>query len=292
MFTAIGRAIRYASLTRKNPEARDFISMGMGIEARRSRCKKFWKQHLELSKQFQIENLDKLPNINQVAILGAGRLFDVPIEYLNRRELDVSLFDADPGCADVWYKRGFIGNCNYDLSANFKVFCDWISKLVELDGATIPSIASELGAFELAQPSLPQIKYDVIISLNLLSQIPLYYHDKLDAVLTARFGSGSDEDGRFSETLAEAWDNFAARLQQQHLELLLNHTKHLALLISDQSYLYYRSDLANWRECKALYLSLPQSECKSSWFWHIAPQGLEQAEYGEIHDVHARAYFY
>lgn len=297
IFSSLGRSLRFASLVRRYPEHADFISMGMGIEARYQRCKKYWNKHLELSRQFQIDALARVGPGVRVAVLGAGRLLDVPHEFLHAGEYKVELFDADPGCARVWQRYGLSGLSEFDLSANFLNFSKCVQNALEARESSIEKLAIALSSLELSAPILPGAPFDVVISLNLLSQIPLYFHDYLDRSLENTIGVGSDQDGNFPKPLSEIWCVLAERLQRQHQELIAQSTKRLQVIITDRSFLYYRQDQANWRDCAALYLPLDQlraaeSDLRDGWFWHIAPQGLEQQDFGVIHDVQARAHFY
>ena len=296
LISSIARSLRFSSLTRRFPDQRDFISMGLGIEARYQRCRKFWEKHLEYSRRFQIDALSKVAPGLRVAILGAGRLLDVPTEFLQDNNYRVALFDADPGCEKIWRRVGFDGNSNIDLSANFLSFSQCVQRNIAERQGSVASVAAALDRLELIKPSLPGAPYDVVISLNLLSQIPLYYYDYLERALVAKFGQGSDDDGVFPKPLADTWTALAQRLQRQHQALVQESARQLTVLISDRSFLYYHRDQSAWRECAALYLPISTETCASAvsdgWFWHIAPQDLEQDNFGAIHDVQARAHFY
>ena len=296
ILSSITRSLRFASLVHRFPEQRDFISIGFGIEARYQRCKKYWQKHLEFSRQFQIEALSKLGSGLRVAILGAGRLLDVPCDYLVENQHEVSLFDADPGCAAVWQRNGFTGDCSIDVSANFSNFSECVRNVLTARQPTLPKLAAALDQLEIVTPKLPAVPYDVVISLNLLSQIPLYFHDFLDRELETAFGVGADDDGVFSAPICQTWLRWAERLQRAHQELVSGSATRLTVVITDRSFLYYKREQAVWRECQALYLPLQQDNraagLSDGWFWHIAPQGLEQPDFGVIHDVQARAHFY
>jgi hypothetical protein len=64
-------------------------------------------------------------------------------------------------------------------------------------------------------------------------------------------------------------------------------------MLHDIQFFYYHADKVHWQVEPALELTDPivllnfNIDFQDQWFWHIAPQGIEQAEYGVIHDVRA-----
>ena len=154
---------------------------------------------------------------------------------------------------------------------------------------------------------------DGVVSLNLLSQIPVVWQDILEEILFARFGKTVVQTKE--QQWLRAFSGGARWLVQQHLELLAKSRAENILVISDLEYLSYdgldpfpqhgaplpvRWD-GEWQGeqgiqytlCPALFgldleKQLPPGYSlawKESWLWHIAPLGLENKQQGTIHRV-------
>lgn len=97
------------------------------------------------------------------------------------------------------------------------------------------------------------------------------------------------------DDLNQALETSCRKLQQSHLDYLSNSNAQQIVLISDTCFHFYKKNVSEWQAEPALYLDypneLPGYVCnqKHSWLWHIAPQDIEQKNYGAIHEVHAWA---
>src|SRR5262245_52564050 len=88
MLSSLLQTIRYHLLRCRHPQLADFISSGIGIEARHARCSSQWRHHLNLTRNFQATAIERHAP-QSVLILGAGRLLDVPTEMLCRSVREV-----------------------------------------------------------------------------------------------------------------------------------------------------------------------------------------------------------
>jgi len=269
------------------PHAGDFLSMGLGIEARHRRCAAAWEPHLRLTREFIAEGLDGLPRNPRIAILGAGRLLDVPIAALIERGGELHLFDADPGCRRVWNQ--VLGGARtmsphiVDLTGSIE---SWTKRLKERvsEGRKTPDVVSnELSDLKIER--LPELHgFDLVVSLNLLSQIPIYWRDRAEQIL----GSALFED----RTVSKALERSYRILQEAHLIQVASSGAARVILITDERFFYYRNDLAPWQEERSLYIDSldPPGYTRTrsdGWYWHIIPQGIEEREFGSIHAVRA-----
>lgn len=81
-----------------------------------------------------------------------------------------------------------------------------------------------------------------------------------------------------------------------HLEQLGRIAKRAAIIIGDQSWFSYTPNSSHWEEevaCPdiAQWRMTGLSEVRhDQWLWHVAPYGIERADCGVIHDVHARLF--
>lgn len=81
-----------------------------------------------------------------------------------------------------------------------------------------------------------------------------------------------------------------------HLEQLGRIAQRAAIVIGDQSWLSYTPNVSQWEEEPACpditqWRIAGMSEVRhDQWLWHVAPYGIERADCGVIHDVHARLF--
>lgn len=285
------------------PEARDYLRMGYGIEARYERCKHFWARHLELCKDFQRQSLKGRQNTDTLAVLGAGRLYDLALPDILEKFSRIDLFDRDPSANSTWQalrnklKTGVqLKFFNLDLSSSIQGWSKALKRFLKQQGKPDPqAIAAFLNQLT-PQDSLRFEHYDTIFSLNLLSQIPIYWRDRVFSYLSDYCGVQTDEHGRFEPQLQRALETSQRRLEMQHLNLLASSGAKQIVLISDRYFFYYLKDRAEWQVEPALQLgtslALQGYRCfaENSWLWHIAPQDIEQSGYGTIHEVFAQAF--
>lgn len=280
------------------PELRDYIDMGLGIEARYLRCKPFWKRHLELSKEFQARCFSRVTDRSTIAILGAGRLLDVNTESLLAQFDAIHLVDADPLACTAWKRLRLKVRADQRVVAHTRditgSIATWTRNLEVFLKSSPKADIVALAAFlrDLRPLGAHLDQYQVVVSLNLLSQIGIYWKDRVENLLAKVWGLHSNERGYFEAQLQAALDESLRRLEKQHLELLAESGADFIVVLTDQNFLYYTKDRSEWQAEAAL--KSPDLEMRGysvcdrdTWFWHIAPQDIEQADYGAIHQVTA-----
>lgn len=271
----IPSSLRYLWHKWRAPQTVDFADMGLGIEARYSRCKGHWDKHLELSKRFIRESLDR--GGDSCAILGAGRLLDIDLSHLCERYKEVSLYDLDPTVLPLWKRarRRYpqLELHQMDITGSM---ASWTTSLQEVvrRGAGRDDVESLLLSLNSV---VPPISADTIVSLNTLSQLSIYWRQRVQAIV------GFD--------LEQAIDANQKQLEEGHLKLLQGALRDV-IIISDNTFLYYQQDKSAWVEEPALKTELTlerpfELKAHAQWLWHIAPQGIEEEEYGVIHEVSA-----
>lgn len=225
--------IAYWYFRLRHPKYKLYLDMGYGIEARFLRCQSYWTPHLEYSRNFIQHSCENLGDKESIAVLGSGRTYDVDVENLASQFKKVHLYDADPRA--VHFTKG-----RYNNLKNVSSF-----------------LAEVQTPHDMAQPF-----YSCVLSLNMLSQIPLY-----------RAGEG----------------------QVKHLELLKKVAQRKLILITDRYWHSYDCDTPQWETEEALRIpwgmitDLSKRFAHDSWFWHIVPAGIEEAP-GSIHEVHATSF--
>lgn len=262
---------------------RDFGIMGEAITSRHIRCRPWWTPHLACSQAFIQKYLGNTTH-NRIAVLGAGRLLDVDIESLLRSCREVHLFDADPGCPRVWrnhfskqYGKTLIGHTT-DLTQCLE---EW-SRAVR-HARSREDLFERLSVLEAETPVWGAEAFDGCISLNILSQIPLYWRDR---VLTMY--------PKWYDSVWEALTESMASLQTAHMQGLARNSRQWTALLTDTEYYFYHVDSSSWRiesalfgNAQELYNKQYKKPATESWWWHLAPQFIEDENEGEIHRVEA-----
>jgi hypothetical protein len=262
-----------------------FRRMGRGIEERYRRCNRWWEPHLRCSRDFISRYL---PSEGRLAVLGAGRLLDIDLLQPRIRGLEVHLFDADPACLPAW--RDFFAN---DLGRNVHPhIADITNCLSEWSGGLRRGVKkigleSYLDSCRAPIPRWSRERFDMIISLNVLGQLPLYWRDHVRECC-----------GELNDQEEDALLRSMARLQEQHVAGLKSSPAARILALFDSEYYFYQSSQSEWRVEESLFgdSHAEISSCdlgrvlvaQESWLWHLAPQFVEHDDEGEIHRVEAR----
>jgi hypothetical protein len=281
------RWIRYALALRRYPEARDFIDMGLGIEARYRRAKKSWDPHLSRAQEFSARALT--PGA-RVAILGSGRLLDVPLARLQQAKAQVTCFDADPLARRAAQKAGFQFEC-LDLSASIDAWTRSVVSHANSGKALLSTFAAIIKGLRVNPSTLPG-NFEVILSQNLLGQIPLFFRDRVAAIVEQQ-GIKADENGNLPEPLQGALRNASEALQRGHLKLLVDSKCAKVSIISDMRVRYLDAQGKEFYVDEALLLkpdaAMPGYSLKAhnSWSWEVAPLGEVSPEYSAVHEIGA-----
>ena len=238
------------------PAPRHIRSLGLvheaiAIEARYKRCHRAWASHLLNSRNQILATASELETRNQVIILGSGGLHDVPLEALSETFTNVALWDVVHTRRVRSIAAGFANvTCQtLDVTGLCEAFDGWLRGHRELPPE--PAVPA----------NLPTGTPDLVISLNLLSQLPV----QMVARATAK-GRG-DKLGNFADTVM--------RCHVEWLKAL--HCR--VLLITDLERRYAKASITEVED------AVPQLDCGrplADWLWEVAPPG-ESTQYDTIH---------
>ena len=304
-----GLFFRYLAerLRHRDPAAARYLRQGLGIAEREKKLHKYWLPHLERTKAAQRRWAESLSG-SDLAVLGAGRLFDFAADTLPARFKRLLLFDADPSCAERWHTlsgvqiepligdlTGCIQHWQQDLD---RFYGGWDESLAHIAGIVQPADHAMLFAA------------DAVLSLNLMSQLPIAWQDCVEDYLSRKFGE-RNVAGKESEWLLAA-EPGAQWIVEQHLASLAVSGAGSILLVTDVEYAEYRGgpNSVRWNQgvwdadaglrvdvTPALYgldpiALLPDYTLRwqESWLWDISPIGVESATCGTTHRVAAMAF--
>lgn len=218
--------------------------MGLGIERRSERFSSAWEPHFKSSKTQQARWAETVSG-KLLAVLGAGRLFDFEKALVDKFS-GIDLIDADPLCQRNWrglrrtFPKTAFGFYELELTGALSDWsveamrafrrAEWKQALQTLEKLRPPSPSPFAGYLRDRRP-------DAILSLNVLSQLPVMWQDLLEIALVRRFGREQVKE-REQEWLA-AFAPSARVLVREHLGDLASADASEILILTDVEYLYY-----------------------------------------------------
>lgn len=241
--TPVPRAVRRHGLLRES----------VGLWSRGLRHRKAWSGHEHRCKAVIEQSLVGLTRFRTVVVLGSGLLRDVPMDLLRRRFDKVLLVDA----VHLWPVR-----LRWWAEPKVRFLtCDLTGVLPQLEAGREPRRSGALASLH-ADDSI-----DLVISANLLSQLPLPVERALDAGLIS--------DAGLPRAVVEA-----------HLVDLSGFPARICLL-TDESYSEINAAGVKVERVDLLHgVSLPDDG--ERWDWPVSPMGEEDAAAAFIH--HVRGY--
>ncbi len=223
-----------------------FVAEAIAIDARYKRCQKNWQPHLIASKKAILAEVKKLPKGANILVLGAGGLHDVPYRCLAVDGYKLSLVDIIFLNAARKKLRGLSGISliERDITNYGEEFAHWLENTNE----TCPKPISPPQINELISE-----KPDLIISLNILSQLPIQFEEKANKI---------QPELDFTER--------ELALMEQHINWLKKQPCPV-LLIGDME----RQTIEDGKVKEIELIPLIEGLGKpiNTWQWDIAPQG-------------------
>ncbi len=231
-----------------------YLREAIAIQYRYRRCRADWTLHLEHSRHIVRERAAEIGGGRKALMLGAGLIYDLPVDDLAAAFDEVLLVDLvhlRPARAAA---RRF---------ANVRlVGCDLTASL---DG-----IHAGNAAVRAPEAFLDDAAIDFVVSLNLASQLPI-----LPLAWLERTGSCDDE----------AKAQLAQRLIESHLEYLGRFNCPVTLITDVERIHHNAKGTEVFREAPLHGVELPVGG--ESWIWDIAPLGEIDAHTAIHHRVTA-----
>jgi len=261
--------------------------MGIGIAARHERCEKYWRTHLDASKAFQRKSILSAPQSGTAVILGAGRLLDVAIDEFLQKCRRVECIDADPSARISALSRLKNGG-SYLVKEITGVLGEWTTEVNEcVTQEDVTKTLSNLVDQEWRPLTYPS---DILLSVNLLSQIPIYWRDRVHQILKSKLSIETDDHDKLPQVFEELLQSTMRKLQTIHVRQITQSEAKLLIVIYDTAFHFY-TDAGVFLTEPALLIreEFPgySKIDEATWSWEIAPKGIEFAAYGVRHDVKA-----
>lgn len=229
------------------------LAESVAIGARHRRCRAAWAPHLAATRAAVVDAIGRLPRRRTALVLGSGALLDLPLAELAGAFRRVVLVDVVHPWRARLASRGF---------ANVSRITDDVTGV--LDAVSNGELASPRPYHLIDDPEA-----DLVISLNLLSQLPVVPVRSLD--------------GRAApEPLAA----MARDVVRSHLTDL-DRSRASTLLVSDVERVVVGRD-GREIERDSLIADLPEPAHDREWWWDIAPAPEANPETSERRRVIAR----
>jgi len=218
-----------------------FHEESVALGARHRRTRRAWAPHIAATRDF----VERLPGGGRVVVLGSGRLIEVPAARLLERFAEVTLVDI----VHPWFAR-------------IRAALDKRIRLIETD---VTGVVEALSRGEAASPKPPEIGgFDLALSANLLSQLPLLPLDKVP----------DDDKDRFARALVVSHWNWVRSLAP------------VAALFSDAESIWRDpSSGAEQRDSTLWGVEPPPAD--ETWTWNLAPAPEEDRKLDHLLTVHA-----
>jgi hypothetical protein len=220
-----------------------YLKQAIALEARYRRCRDAWSLHLDKSQALIRAAIEQCSQHREVVVLGSGLLLDVPIDDLSARFDHVVL-------VDMVHLRG--------VRRRLKAFDN--VELVEIDVTGVARPLSDLIDPQSQRP-WPEPNFDMclfegadlVVSANILSQLPLLPSDHLKCM-------GCTDD--------EAIHRYKRAIVDHHLRLLDQLTCTVCFMADVE-----RRTISNAapHEAEDLLLGAQPLIETNSWMWNIAP---------------------
>lgn len=234
----------------------------LDIGSRYRRCKNGWDPHLDHSRSFILDTMRECPISRKVIVLGSGLLLDVPIAELSGLFREVILVDILHMPEVTEYLKGWpnVRTVQCDVTG----IVESIARLrtaTSIDLRSLPEPACLIPEFDETT--------DLVISLNLLSQIHLWPKQ----LVGAKINKGEEK------TLI-AWTR---RIIETHYEFLAS-LPCTVCLITDYEY-YARSRYGNILAKESTIEDVQLPVPNRRWVWDIAPLGEMSKDYSVYRNV-------
>ncbi|MFM7199939.1 MAG: hypothetical protein ACKO6N_04045 [Myxococcota bacterium] len=229
-----------------------------GVQARGRVSARAWRSHLERSRTFILKMAECVPRARKVVILGSGPLNDVPLEALSACFERVVLVDVAHLGAACWQAA---------CLPNVELVRHDLTGLADRLYRRVRHFQKTGEVFELPQPEtqllLEDPKVDLVVSLNLLSQLHICVGEYLDDL------RGPDLKHLFSAGTLQA---YRQEILRAHLRYLKRFEQARVSVIADVVRRAWRADgVLEYSE--SMLEELPLTLEGERWIWDIAPMG-------------------
>lgn len=226
-----------------------YLADRRGIAERYLQNSEAWEGHLQRTRQFILSCL-KERDTRSIAVLGSGWMLDLPLEEISQVTGRVFLYDiAHPSqVIHLITKYRNITALTEDLTGSA------IQKAYQAV-RTYRKTGRKPDAATLFQSAVPDIQADLVISLNLLSQLGSMIAEYM---------------GKYVPYEPEELDEINRIIQRGHIRYLEQMT---SCLITDYAEVATDLETGQVQSKRLLFASLPEAVRSVEWEWDFDPDG-------------------
>ncbi|MDX1347529.1 MAG: hypothetical protein R3189_04675 [Thiomicrorhabdus chilensis] len=233
-----------------------FLKEVIATAARGKRCQKHWSPHYQACRNSILRAADACPRHRHLLIFGAGSLQDIPLDILSKRFERITLVDlvflsaARSKAAlypNVCLRERDVSESLVDINAGTLKVCDPVHWLDD-----------------------PEI--DLVVSLNLLTQLPLMPVKWLES------------HGNFNEHQTEKLGQDLINSHLQYLQKFKAKKDTVVCLIADRWVQRFDCEGQLIKEFDPWW-DVPQPVIQQEWDWQVMPLGEASNRYSQIHRV-------
>lgn len=229
------------------PSARrlGYAKAAVSLWSRRRRCAKLWREHEEKTRSFILDVARSARRSDTIWLFGAGTLADLPLKDLSAMFRQVLVFDVAL-LASARRAVRHLGNVELrlaDVTGVVRPLAEWQPQM------PLPLVPVSFMA------ELDPVPPDCIVSVNLLSQLPLLPMEYL-----RRRGVSRTKTEAFGRAIIEA-----------HLHDLAGLSCPVGMITDATRFWRSRTGETVMQESAVLDVRLPVPE--REWFWTLAPRG-------------------
>jgi hypothetical protein len=245
----------------------------IAVESRADRLKSSWQEHLDLTRLTILEQAQNQSNSrpNKLVVLGAGLLNDIPIKELAEIFKEVILVDLVFMQSTINQLKSFdnVAFVELDITANLKTLYQTVldfklNKNIPELNTRINSIINYVPDFFISDSSV-----DMVISLNLLSQLPICIEQWISKQKIDYDFSG------FYKSLIKNHLEYLRRLQANRKNIVLISDTQKQILNKQNELLAYESSIQDL----IVQDHFKGAELIKTWDWLLAPIGELDPDY-------------
>lgn len=223
-------------------EAKSFghLKESISLLSREKRCQKTWSTHRASCKQFITAELKNARHYDSVLVLGSGPLHEIPIETLAKTFKRVVLVDI----VHLKSTRKSVAHLSNVEFIEHEI--TEIEEALRVHG----ELKDKVPAKFLAED------WGIVLSVNVMSQLPLHLETFIYKKLKNRFTEGQIEA-------------FLKSVTRNHLSYLQSFQANVLLITDTQTFYYDKNDEVIQIDHNYEHLSLPKPT--EEWNWNVAP---------------------
>jgi hypothetical protein len=238
----IREILTYLSESPLIPEAKSFghLSESISLLSREERCKKAWFPHRTKCKEFITSHLQSAIHFRSVLVLGSGPLHEIPIEELSRKFNKVVL-------VDIVHLKSTKNSVKHLHNIEF----------VEHEISEIEHILKkDKKLIEKIPDSFKDTDWGLVLSVNVMSQLPLHLKTYIKKKLT----------GNFLESQVK---KYLEAVTENHLNYLTSFSCPIFLITDVETVYTDGKDVLLQKDINFAHLTMPKYV--DEWTWNLAP---------------------